>query len=42
MQMSPDETFWEDLLTFIDDGSVIPVLGQGAVTFSDNDRPFHG
>ena len=42
MQMSPDETFWEDLLTYIDDGAVIPVLGQGAVTFGDNDQPFYG
>jgi hypothetical protein len=33
MQFNPDETFWDDLLTYVDSGCVIPVLGQGAITY---------
>jgi len=36
------EDFWEDLLTYIDNGSVIPVLGQGTITFGESDQPFYG
>ncbi|MBV8141082.1 MAG: toll/interleukin-1 receptor domain-containing protein [Verrucomicrobia bacterium] len=33
-----DENFWEELLTFIEDGKVIPVVGERAVTIApDND-----
>src|SRR6516165_9997156 len=31
-----DEDFWEDLLTLIDDGNVIPVIGAGVVTRGDD------
>jgi hypothetical protein len=41
MQFNPDETFWDDLLTYVDSGCVIPVLGQGAITYGDSDQPFY-
>jgi hypothetical protein len=31
-----DEDFWEDLLTLIEEGKVIPVVGAGVVTFGDD------
>jgi hypothetical protein len=36
--MTPDldEDFWDDLLTLIDDGKVIPVIGAGVVTRGDD------
>jgi hypothetical protein len=33
-----DSDFWEDLLIFIEEGKVIPVIGEAVVTFGDNDR----
>jgi hypothetical protein len=36
-----DEDFWEDLLTLIDEGKVIPVIGAGVVTRSDDQRLFY-
>ena len=32
-----DDDFWEDLLTLIEAGKVIPVIGERAVTMSPND-----
>ncbi len=36
-----DEDFWEDLLAFIEEGKVIPVIGQGVVTFGEDDQPLY-
>jgi hypothetical protein len=36
-----DEDFWEDLLTLIDEGKVIPVIGAGVVTRGDDQSPFY-
>lgn len=36
-----DEDFWEDLLTLIDEGKVIPVIGAGVVTRGDNQELFY-
>jgi hypothetical protein len=33
-----DYTFWQELLAFINAGRVIPVLGERAVTFGENDQ----
>jgi hypothetical protein len=33
-----DSDFWEDLLIFIEEGKVIPVIGESVVTFGDDDR----
>lgn len=38
MALPTNSDFWEDLLDFIDDGRVIPVIGDGVVTFGDDDR----
>jgi hypothetical protein len=35
-----DDDFWEDLLTLIEAGKVIPVIGERAVTISPNDVVF--
>ena len=32
---------WDDLLDFVEQGKVIPVVGEAAVTFSDEDRPLY-
>jgi hypothetical protein len=32
-----DSDFWEDLLIFIEEGKVIPVIGESIVTFGDDD-----
>ena len=39
--MSPIGTddFWEDLLDFIEQGKVIPVIGEHAVTFGEGNEP---
>ena len=41
--MSPIGTddFWEDLLDFIEQGKVIPVIGEHAVTFGEGNEPFY-
>jgi TIR domain/SIR2-like domain len=41
--MLPDleEDFWEDLLTLIDEGKVIPVIGAGVVTRADDQGLFY-
>lgn len=36
-----DDDFWEDLLTLIEDGQVIPVIGAGVVTRGDDQAPFY-
>lgn len=33
-----DDDFWEDLLIFIEEGKVIPVIGESVVTFGSDDR----
>ena len=38
MAIPIDSDFWEDLLTFIEEGKVIPVIGESVVTFGDDDR----
>jgi hypothetical protein len=41
--MSPIGTddFWEDLLDFIEQGKVIPVIGEHAVTFGEGNEPLY-
>ncbi|MBV9492186.1 MAG: toll/interleukin-1 receptor domain-containing protein, partial [Verrucomicrobia bacterium] len=41
--MSPIGTddFWEDLLDFMEQGKVIPIIGERAVTFGEADEPFY-
>ncbi len=41
MTPSLDEDFWEDLLTLIEEGKVIPVIGAGVVTRADDDGLFY-
>ena len=36
-----DEDFWEDLLTLIEEGKVIPVIGAGVVTRGDDQELFY-
>ena len=38
MAIPTDNDFWEDLLIFIEEGRVIPVIGESIVTFGDNDE----
>ena len=40
MQFNPEETFWDNLLSYVDSGCVIPVLAQGAITYGASDKPF--
>src|SRR5580704_15951052 len=35
------DDFWEDLLDFIEQGKVIPVIGEHAVTYGDRNEPFY-
>ena len=35
------EDFWEDLLDFIEQGKVIPVIGERAVSFGEGDEPLY-
>ena len=41
LRMNPIGTddFWEDLLDFIEQGKVIPVIGEHAVTFGEGNEP---
>lgn len=40
--MHPSEDdFWEDLLSLIEDGKVIPVIGERAVTIAPDDAPLY-
>jgi hypothetical protein len=32
---------WDDLLDFVEQGKVIPIVGEASVTFSDEDRPLY-
>jgi TIR domain/SIR2-like domain len=41
MQTPFDEDFWEDLLTLIEEGKVIPVIGEGVVTRGDDKQLFY-
>ena len=41
MDTSLDEDFWEDLLTLIEEGKVIPVIGAGVVTRGDDQQPLY-
>ncbi len=42
MTIPTDSDFWEDLLTFVDEGRVIPVVGEGVVTFGpENKNLYH-
>jgi hypothetical protein len=36
--LSIDSDFWDDLLDFIENGNVIPVVGEGIVTFGEHDQ----
>ena len=38
MFVPTDPDFWEDLLTFIEEGRVIPIIGEGVVNFAPDDR----
>ena len=37
-----DDDFWEDLITLIKQGSVIPVVGERAVTYGDQNELLYG
>src|SRR5439155_6973209 len=37
-----DSDFWEDLLVFIEEGKVIPVIGEGVVTFGPDNQNLYG
>jgi hypothetical protein len=41
LRMNPigSDDFWEDLLDFIEQGKVIPVIGEHAVTFGEGNEP---
>ena len=43
LQCPPDlnEDFWEDLLTLVEDGKVIPVIGAGVVARADDQAIFY-
>ena len=43
LRMSPIGTddFWEDLLDFIEQGKVIPVIGEHAVSFGEGNEPLY-
>ena len=36
-----DPDFWEDLLTFIEEGRVIPIIGEGVVNFAPDDKSLY-
>jgi len=38
MAVPIDSDFWEDLLIFIEEGKVIPVIGESMVSFGEDDR----
>jgi hypothetical protein len=35
------DDFWEDLLDFIEQGKVIPVIGEHTVTFGEGNEPLY-
>lgn len=37
-----DFDFWEDLLVFIEEGKVIPLIGEGVVTFGPDNQNLYG
>ena len=37
-QLNIDSKVWDDIITFIDSGRVIPIVGQGVVTFGEDDE----
>jgi hypothetical protein len=37
-----DSDFWEDLLVFIEEGKVIPVIGEAVVTFGPDNQNLYG
>ena len=44
MQMSPPigtDDFWEDLLDYIEQGKVLPVIGERAVSFGEGNEPLY-
>lgn len=42
MAIPTDSDFWEDLLVFIDEGKVIPVIGEAVVTFGPDNQNLYG
>ena len=42
MFVPSDPDFWEDLLTFIEEGRVIPIIGEGVVNFAPEDKSLYG
>lgn len=38
MAIPTDSDFWEDLLIFVEEGRVIPVIGESVVTFGEDDK----
>jgi hypothetical protein len=34
-----DEKFWENLITLIENGNVLPIIGQGVTTIDEDDSP---
>lgn len=41
MGLPTDNDFWEDLLIFIEEGRVIPVIGESIVTFGDDNQSLY-
>ena len=41
MSVIGTDDFWEDLLDFIEQGKVIPVIGEHAVTFGEGNEPLY-
>lgn len=37
-ELNIDEAVWKDLLSFIEDGQVLPILGQGVMTIGPNNQ----
>ena len=42
MAIPTDSDFWEDLLVFIEQGKVIPVIGEAVVTFGPDNQNLYG
>jgi hypothetical protein len=41
MSLIGTDDFWEDLLDFVEQGKIIPVIGEHAVTFGEGNEPLY-
>jgi hypothetical protein len=41
MSLIGTDDFWEDLLDFIEQGKIIPIIGERAVTFGEGNEPLY-